>query len=270
MIDIVNGSDDMIYVITHKDFENEFLDKKVYRILHVGENSTKEALLRDDTGDNISNKNKSFCELTGLYWIWKNAEEVSTDIIGLVHYRRFFTTHLEDILYTYFGVQPKLIDVEKLHKALLKYDVILPKRETIHRTVKQYYADNHVSDDLEITRMVIAQMTPEYLSAYDTVMEGHNFYYGNMIVCQKETLDAYCKWLFPILFEVEKRNNLDKYENDYQKRVYGFLSERLIQVWLLKNKRKIKEYPAFNTESRRLTFFQKNLSRVTKLLGRKK
>lgn len=77
----------MIYVITHKSFDDSKIEQTYHRILHVGTNKNyKSWYLKDNTGDNISSKNANYCELTGLYWIWKNSNEPADDIDGLVHY----------------------------------------------------------------------------------------------------------------------------------------------------------------------------------------
>ena len=61
----------------------------VYLPVHVGaEGKAPIGYMPDNTGDNISSKNPHFCELTGLYWAWKNLD---ADYLGLVHYRRYFT-----------------------------------------------------------------------------------------------------------------------------------------------------------------------------------
>lgn len=77
-----------VFVITHKECEIPKVEGQY--ILLVGAENKSEAIkcdFRDNTGENISEKNKNYCELTGVYWIWKN---VDADIIGLCHYRRFF------------------------------------------------------------------------------------------------------------------------------------------------------------------------------------
>lgn len=257
----------MIYIITHKIFESYFQEKKYYKILHVGNNdSFEEFYLRDCTGENISYKNKSFCELTGIYWIWKNAFEKEDDIVGIVHYRRYFTNRMGDFLYTYFSVKPQILSYEAIVRSLRKCDILLPRSEKIFRTVYQSYTDVHNEEDLQLTRIAIEKTDKDYLEAFDQVMQSHYYYYANMMICNKNTYDAYCRWLFSVLTTLEKLIDLDKYKDDYQRRVFGFLAERLLQVWVVKNDLKVIEYPVFNTETKRITFFQKNRNRVKKLI----
>ena len=209
----------------------------------------------------------NFCELTGLYWIWKNGNERYSDITGLVHYRRYFTSRLDDFLYTYFNRRPRVIKYDYIEKCLKKYDIILPVPEKIFRTVKQSYIDVHNEEDLCLTRSVIAEICAEYVDSFDKVMNSHKYYYANMMLCNKQILDEYSQWLFSILFNLEKRIDVDKYSDEYQKRVFGFLAERLLQIWVYHNKLKIKEFPAFNTEARRLSIFEKNKNRFSKLFN---
>ncbi|XME02232.1 DUF4422 domain-containing protein [Lachnospiraceae bacterium C1.1] len=259
----------MIYIMTHKKFDDSFIDKEHYRILHVGPNDNcKDDYLRDDCGDNISFKNKNFCELTGLYWIWKNAPEKASEITGLVHYRRFFTDSIGDLLYTYFNIKPRILPYEKLEARLRDTDIILPMREHIVRTLRQYYADIHVEEDLDITRKALEKLYPDYLTAFDEVMESHKYYYANMMICKRELLNKYCEWLFAIMDELEKDIDIAKYAGDkYQERVFGFISERLLQVWVLHKKLKVAEIPAFNTEERRMGAIKKTINRTKKLFG---
>ncbi len=253
----------MIYVITHKDFDDSIVNKKGYRILHVGKNSNcKDWYLRDDTGDNISEKNPGFCELTGLYWIWKNAKEMEDDAVGLVHYRRFFTYAVDDLLYTYFNKKARLVSFEDIERGLKKHDVILPVPLTIARSVRGFYGDYHNPKDLIAIREVIEVLYPEYLGTFDRIMNGHHFYFGNMIITKRKLLNKYCEWLFSILEIVEKRIANSNIDDDYQSRKFGFLSERLIQVWIEHNRLRIKTYPVYNTEMKRLTFFQVNMYRA--------
>ena len=260
----------MIYVITHKDFNHKFLNPKIFTVLHVGASKTQENFLRDDVEDNISWKNSSYCELTGLYWIWKNKKENPEKITGLVHYRRYFTDVIGDLLYTYLGIEPAILSANRIKKTLEYHDIIVPKREKIYRTVKEFYGDLHDGEDMEYTREAIKSVSPEYLEAFDQTMNAHYFYYANMMICKRELLDKYCEWLFEVMFQLEEFIDLNKYEDAYQKRVFGFISERLLQVWIIQNQYRVKEYPVFNTESRRINFFQKNSMRAKKLINKLK
>lgn len=256
----------MIYIITHKKFSPYFDHQKHYKILHVGNNQNSDkGYLMDFCGDNISYKNPNYCELTGLYWIWKNGIEKDEEITGLVHYRRYFTTPYYDFTYTYFGKKPRVLNFEKIEKLLKNHDLILPVPERIYRTVRQSYIDVHNEEDLVLTRETIYEICPEYIVTFDEVMNSNKYYYANMMICSKKILDEYAEWLFEVLFKLEKKIDLEKYQDEYQKRVFGFLSERLLQVWVMHNDFSVAEFPVFNTESKRITIFEKNWSRVKKM-----
>ena len=234
----------MIYVITHKKIECDFTDEKIYRILHVGTpEDTDYTYLNDDVGDNISSKNAYYCELTGLYWIWKNGLEKPDEATGLVHYRRFFSkkNHRRN-------AKIQVLDYQEIQEQLKENKIILPKKVWSYRTVGRVYSDTHYANDMDLMRDIIQMTYPEYIYSFDKVMRQHWSYYFNMMICQKKILDEYANWLFSLLFKMEEKNDISKYANDYQKRVYGFISERLLQVWVQHNKFKVKEYPVVNVE----------------------
>ena len=237
-----------IFVATHKKVNLSLLN--CYEMVQVG--SDLNELLpytKDNTGDNISNKNKNFCELTLLYWMWKNTKY---DIEGLVHYRRFFYKH------------GKIINADQIEKYLNKYDAILPQKKIIHfSNVKKEYCKYHFEKDYDLCRKVLGQLYPEYVKAFDKVSNSKSFYTYNMIITKKEILDKYCDWLFSILFELEKKIDLSSYDN-YNQRLYGFLSERLLNVWIIHNNITVLELPVYNSEKN--FFIQKVKTRIHKLL----
>ena len=190
----------------------------------------------DNTGDNISEKNKNYCELTALYWAWKNLD---ADVIGLVHYRRYFAKRP-------LSKQPA--QENDFRSALEKAPILLPvKRHYWIETNYSQYIHAHHTQDLEIARAVLAERCPEYLPAYDRQMQkrsGHRF---NMFVMRRDRLDAWCAWLFPVLSEVERRLDISGYDS-YNARVFGFLAERLLDVWLETNGYTYHELPYVFTE----------------------
>ncbi len=242
-----------IVVTTHKPYRMPSED--VYLPVHVGAAGNPDlGYTRDDSGDNISEKNKNYCELTGLYWAWKNLD---AECIGLAHYRR------------HFSVKPKrdkwtsVLKRDELENLLADCDVILPKpRDYFVETNYSQYAHAHHAIDLDTTREIIAEKCPEYIPVYDDYMKrtiGHRF---NMFIMKRKCLDAYCSWLFNILFELERRLDISQYSlND--SRVFGFVSERLLDVWLETNSVKYKEIPCMFMEK------QNWLIKGTKFLKRK-
>ncbi len=215
-----------IYVMTHKKIAD--IPNEIYTPLHVGKEG-KESLgyIGDDTGDQISDKNDSYCELTGMYWLWKNLD---CDIIGICHYRRYFTK------------EEQLLDKSYIEQTIRSYPIIIPNSSCANNqtVLEQYKNMHHSAKDLYICRDILAEKYPEYLAAFDYCMQTILISAGNMWITKKSIYDRYCRWLFSILFEAEKRIDTTAYD-DYQKRVMGFLSERLFRVWLLMQPEKITE-----------------------------
>lgn len=214
-----------IYVMTHKKY-NPPIDP-MYSSLHVGRVLGEDlGYDGDDTGEQISAKNRSFCELTGIYWIWKNA---SPDVVGICHYRRFFMDG------------ENLLGKEKIESLLKTYDVIVSDSgRTPYGNLYAHYDTIHHRSDLECCREVLNEKYPDYSDAFELCMHANLFTLGNMMICKKELFDTYCTWLFDILFEVERRIDISSYDT-FQKRVFGYLSERLLRVWLLRNSYRVKE-----------------------------
>lgn len=217
-----------IVVATHKKYEMP--KDGMYLPLHVGAEGKKDSngnaldlgYQKDNTGENISKKNASYCELTGLYWAWKNLKD---DYIGLAHYRRHFgkkTKNPFDGVLTYNQVQPMLS----------KYKIFVPKKRKYYiETLYSHYQHTHYASQLDLTRKIIEKKYPDYLKSYDDVVKQTYGYMFNMMIMQRKYLDEYCKWLFDILFELEKRispQNLSA----FQGRFYGRISEIIFNVWL--------------------------------------
>ena len=214
-----------IFVMTHKKIET--ISNRIYIPLQVGSEGKEDyGYIRDNTGDNISAKNSNYCELTGIYWLWKNMD---CDIVGVCHYRRFFIS------------EERLLSREEIEKQIEKTPIIVPNSRYVGgEDAYLQYAEKHNEKDIQICREVIREKYPEYIEAFDYVMHTMLMSIGNMWITKKEIFNRYCSWLFDILFEVEKRIDFTGYD-EYQRRVMGFLSERLFRVWLIKQPEMISE-----------------------------
>lgn len=218
-----------IIVATHKKFEMP--EYKVYLPLHVGKEGKEDLGYRgDNEGDNISTKNPFFCELTGLYWAWKN---LSCDYIGLVHYRRHFT--MKKHIFNKKDKMKYVLNDEEVDKILDDTDIILPKKRKYYiENIYDHYKHTMYIEPLDETGKIIEEKYPEYLEEFNklhTRTSGHMF---NMFIMKKEYFDEYCNWLFDILFELEKRVDPTKYDG-FHARFFGRISERLLDVWINKN-----------------------------------
>lgn len=223
-----------IIVATHKKYWMPSED--IYLPLHVGKKGKMDLGYQgDDTGDNISEKNAHYCELTGLYWAWKN---LRAEYKGLAHYRRHFM--MKGVKGT---KEEKVMTREQLEKLLLKSDIVLPNpRNYFIETNYNQYVHAHHAEDLDYTRQILVEKYPEYVKEYDKTMKstiGHRF---NMFIMKEELFDQYCAWMFDVLFMLEERLDISDY-SAYDARVFGFVSERLLDIWLQTNNLKYIDTP---------------------------
>ena len=242
-----------IYVATHK--KAKLPDLEEYIPLQVGAALHDDlGYLRDDKGDNISKKNPFYCELTGLYYIWKNEK---ADIVGLTHYRRYFFKSIRNTKLD------NVIDKKYIENILKDYDIILPKKDYFITTIIEQYKKIHKTDDLEKCGEIIKEKYNDYYDSYQRIMKRKGIYCYNMFIMKKKQFDEYMKWLFGIFEELEKKIDISNYD-DYNKRIYGFLSERLLNVWLDKNNLKIKEIPVYNVEDKKVVQIKGKMKNVIK------
>lgn len=241
-----------ICIAAHKNYKMPKSD--IYLPVHVGANGKKDiGYTRDDSGDNISELNPKCCELTGMYWVWKN---VDADYYGLVHYRRHLSNGKKSD-----NPYDKVLDRADLEKLIKKNDIILPKKRKYYiETLYSHYGNTHYAEHLDVTREILQEMHPEYVEQFDVVMKRTYAHMFNMFIMKKEYFQAYCEWLFPILFELDKRIDSSEYDA-FQGRFLGRVSELLLDVWLDTNKLAYTEVPTVAMEKmdwgRKITSFLK-------------
>lgn len=239
-----------IFVVCHKDIIYPHMQG--YEPIGVGglaANNKVQIRYRDNQGLNISEKNPYYSELTALYWIWKNCNE---DIVGLVHYRRYFSVN---------SLYKKVLNEKQIRKLLDHADMIIPKARVMDvtgqepdLTIWDQFKKWHNINDLILTKDIIKQRCPDFLDSFEKVCQKKTIWPYNMLICKKEFFDSYCAWLFPILEELENLVDISEYDQ-YQRRLYGFISERLFNVWLEKQQCRYIEKPILNVAEKKNRIF---------------
>lgn len=215
-----------IFVITHKIFEPPKQD--IYIPLQAGKRAGDLGYLRDDEyADNISDKNRHYSELTALYAIWKHSK---ADIIGLTHYRRYFTNkssiQVDDAHYF-------LVNETDIRYLMKQHDIIIPFNYNLNgMSIKEQYCECHYAHDWDLLEKIISEKYPDYVSSFKTAESLPYLIAWNMFIGKREIMNHYFSWLFDILFEVEKRSDISQYDH-YQERLEAFMAERLFTVWLV-------------------------------------
>ena len=212
----------------------------MYLPLHVGaEGKEPFGFTGDNTGEHISEKNPTFCELTGLYWAWKN---LTSEYIGLAHYRRHFGLGRQG------APMDRVLTEDQAARLLAGKDGLLPKkRQYVIENLYSHYAHTCHVEPLDITGDIIREQFPAYAPAFDRLKSRTSAHMFNMLVLRREHLDAYCTWLFAILFELERRVDSSQYDS-FHARFFGRVSELLLDVWLEQNPLDLVEVPVVSME----------------------
>ena len=239
MVDI---DDFKIYMVTHKKMDVFFNCKhrKISVIFAGAEGKESYGYLRDDIGDNISKINPWINECTALYWIWKHTKY---EYVGLCHYRRMF-------LYKELANENKknIIWPNEAKKYLQQYDIIVAdiadnyEENGVFNTLAFNVQSKAVDLGMKIVRNLLCERQASYVETFDMVMHGVAVFPCNMFITRREILDGYCTWLFSFIIDAAKSMDIKPYD-DYSKRIIGFIAERMLTVWLLKQKLRIKELP---------------------------
>jgi len=239
-----------IYVCHHKS--SPYIKNECIIPIQVGRALSDNKLdycIGDDTGDNISHKNKSWCELTAIYWAWKNDD---ADYYGLMHYRRYlsFKSHGDyDVINKLDEeiVQEHKLDPEHIKAMCGEQDIITGPVWNVHpvglpwKIMSNYeqYALDHYRKDLDIVAEIVKESYPQFYLPLLESMYSTSCFFANIAIMKREYYNEYCEFLFGVLEKAESRIDISNYDS-YQSRIWGFIAERLVNAYVLYARRAYK------------------------------
>lgn len=241
-----NGPSIVIAVATHKPYRMP--QDSIYLPLHVGAALHPEILLdvqSDNTGDNISEKNEYYSELTALYWMWKNQHSAYK---GLVHYRRLLgSTSLRKRLFQRDPYK-RIITAVEIQRIFQETDIVVAKRRNYYiETVYSHYSHTFGPEQFDLCREILKEKAPRYVAAWDHSMASRGAHLFNMFVMESSRFDEYCEFMFSILTEMEERLPPSQYDA-FNARYLGRVSEVLLDPWLGTNGYDYRELPVISPE----------------------
>lgn len=210
---------------------------------------TKLEMIGDDIGNNISQKNDRYCEITAQYWVWKNGAK--SNYVGFMHYRRYFDfrsvaatsnkawaqteiDHLDEKFSGQYGLTE-----ENIESVISGFDIIVPEyfdvREAGAHSLEEHYSHSkfHHAADLEALGGVLRSRYPQDYKYFENVIRGAFLLPANMFIMKWQHFEKYSAWLFPLLSDLDEILDLSTYSKQ-ERRVIGYLSERLLTVYMAK------------------------------------
>ncbi|RTK98357.1 MAG: DUF4422 domain-containing protein [Proteobacteria bacterium] len=234
-----------IFISYHKNyhiFKNEILTP-----IHVGSalSNNKLDMVSDSTGDNISEKNPNFCELTAQYWAWKNCND---DYIGFLHYRRLFDFTEKNLTENKWGlvVEDNIdniylkygLNTDFLNHFIPQYDVIISKpwdvsnagTKNLHDHYNSAESKLHIKDYDRALEILVTKY-PQYQQAINKYNNSKLGYFNNMFILKRELFEEYTQLMFDVLFHLESELDISKYDMQ-EARVFGYISEWLFGIYV--------------------------------------
>lgn len=232
-------SSSYMYVVMHKPYNVKKDD--IYIPICVGDNYNNPEYINDSTGDNIAYLNNKINECTAIYWIWKNTR---TEYVGISHYRRYMLNNNQKYV-------ENILDNENVVEKLKNVDILLCEHITFNSTLEEQIKNSIQPEAYDCgynkVREALIKAHPEDVNVFDYVMGLHYFYPCNMFATTWSVFDEYCQWLFSFIIPAACNIDVSGY-NAYSKRVIGFFAERMMTVWVIKKKLKVKELPYITVE----------------------
>ena len=217
-----------------------------------------ENMIGDDTGDNISHLNREFCELTSMYWAWKNYDKLGNpDYIGFMSYRRFlifnefeFDKHEQNKVEKAYKevwtnsienfIEKYGLNLETINKYIKKYDLILPMKSELKlvntNSVREDYAKNIEGVNVEDYDKMVKFICKNYPDYKDYILEQRDSsrrYFYQMFIVRRDLFFDYCNFLFWVLGKLDKVIDTSKYSIN-GKRTLAYLGEALFDCYMRK------------------------------------
>lgn len=176
-------------------------------------------------GENIDNLNPWYCELTGLYHLWKNVDD---DIVGLEHYRRYFVNN-----------RRKILSESEIIESLKNFDILCIKENYKSRgPIKNWLIKNNKWFEMRKFLIFIKVYVGEdYYNACVKYLNGNWHALGNMFICKKELINEYCEFTFDLLFTYMQAEQ--EAGRKLPGRIMGYFTEFLFGAWLTYHNKKI-------------------------------
>ena len=171
--------------------------------------------IKDNTEENISTKNRMYCEMSAVYWIWKNTNH---DWVGIEHYRR----HLL--------VKPTMLSED--------IDAILPLPYICYPDEATQFLRFTTKDVLNTLLKALKDLHPDKYEEYYNIIFGKYQYTYNMICVRKKVFDDYCSWFFEITEYMETM--ADSVPEIKETRALSYVAEVLTNLYFMSNQKNLR------------------------------